>query len=198
MQRRVRRFNAFAGLTRGIVRRFFIARNVFALDKCAIALYTVISCARNNFSREGINVATFLKNINAVSRASTQFLDETLSGRDVKGFQCKYILTVCNNAGVSQDKIAKLMFVNKSNVARQLGDLEERGYIERRQSEEDKRILLVYPTEKAIEFLPEIRAANARWRSLITSGFTDEEKEALFLLTDKLYKNAAAYLGEEL
>lgn len=140
-------------------------------------------------------MATFLKNINLVSRASTQFLEERLGDGEIKGYLCKYILTVCNNAGLPQERIAKLMFVNKSNVTRQLAYLEQHGYVERRQSGEDRRVYLVYPAPKALALLPKIRAANAEWRELITRGFTAEEKEALLALTDRLYANAADYLG---
>lgn len=120
-----------------------------------------------------------------------------MGGGDISGFHCKYVLTVCNNQGLSQDKIAKLMFVNKSNVARQLGYLEEKGYIERRQSGEDKRVYLVYPTRKALALLPRIRRANEEWRESITQGFSEEEKRVLLNLTERLYANAEKYLGGE-
>lgn len=139
-------------------------------------------------------MATFLKNINLVSRASTQFLDKKLESGEISGYHCKYIMTVCKNEGLSQDKIAKLMFVNKSNVARQLCYLEERGFILRRQSEEDKRVSLVYPTQKALDLLPVIRRYNEEWRESITAGFTAEEKEILLNLTERLYINAENYL----
>ena len=38
-----------------------------------------------------------------------------------------YILNVCRNPGISQEALSQLIFVNKSNVARQLAVLEEKG-----------------------------------------------------------------------
>lgn len=142
-------------------------------------------------------MATFLKNINMVSRAATEFLDEELKKRGcgVKGCHTKYLLAVCNNAGISQDKLAKEVFVNKSNVARRLAALEESGYIVRRECESDARSLLVYPTEKAMELLPVMRAINAQWREEITRGFTESEKAELLTLTDRLYENAVRFFG---
>lgn len=139
-------------------------------------------------------MATFLKNINMVARSATQYSEEQLSRvSDLKGYQAKYILNVCANAGISQDALAKIMFVNKSNVARQLASLEELGYVERRQGD-DKRVSLVYPTEKALKILPVIRGVNAKWREVITEGFSAEELELLFSLTGRLYKNAIKYM----
>lgn len=143
-------------------------------------------------------MATFLKNINMVARSATQYSESRLSEIcDLKGYQAKYILNVCSNPGISQDALAKIMFVNKSNVARQIAALEEQGYVERKQGE-DKRVSLVYPTKKANEILPVIRSVNAKWREVITDGFTEEEKELLLSLTDRLYKNAIKYMEEQL
>lgn len=142
-------------------------------------------------------MATFLKNINMVARSATQYTEERLGEAcELKGFQAKYILNACANPGISQDALAKIMFVNKSNVARQLARLEETGYIERKQGE-DKRVSLVYPTKKAEEILPVIRGINAEWREVITVGFSKEELELLFSLTDRLYKNALKYMEDK-
>ena len=141
-----------------------------------------------------VNMATFLKNINMVARSATQFSEEQLSKvSDLKGYHSKYILTVCANPGVSQDALARAIFVNKSNVARQTVALEEMGYVERRQGE-DKRVSLVYPTQKALEILPVIRGINAKWREVITEGFSEEEKQVLLSLTERLYKNAVKFM----
>ena len=142
-------------------------------------------------------MATFLKNINMVSRSATQYSEERLSDvSDLKGYHTKYILTVCNNPGVSQDSLARILFVNKSNVARQLSVLEELGYVERRAGE-DRRVSLVYPTEKAFAARETIRKINAEWREVICEGFSDEEKELLLRLTERLYRNAVKYMEEK-
>lgn len=142
-------------------------------------------------------MATFLKNINMVARSATQYSDEQLSKiSDLHGYHAKYILNVCANPGISQDRLAKILFINKSNVARQLSVLEEGGYVERRQGE-DKRVSLVFPTKKAEEMREVIRRINAEWREVITQGFTEEEKEVLLKLTERLCENAVRYMEEQ-
>ena len=140
-------------------------------------------------------MATFLKNINMVSRSATMYSDGEISKiSPLKGYHAKYILTLCANPGVSQDQLAKTLFLNKSNVARQLTVLEELGYIERHPDPYDRRVSLVFPTDKADEILPAIRSINARWREVITEGFTEGEKEELLRLTQRLYENAMKYM----
>lgn len=139
---------------------------------------------------------SFLKNIHMVSRAATQFLEERMQerGTGIKGCHSKYLYAVCNNPGISQDKLAKSIFVNKSNVARQLAALEEGGFIVRKACENDARTLSVYPTEKAEALLPVMRSVNAEWRETLTKGFSDDEKAQLLALTERLYENAAQYM----
>lgn len=139
-------------------------------------------------------MATFLKNINMVSRSATMFRDAEISRvSGLNGYQTKYILSVCNNPGISQDALAKILFVNKSNVARQLNLLEEQGYIERHADPSDRRVSLVFPTAAAEELLPRIREVNAKWREIITEGFSEAEKAELLRLTEKLYLNAVKF-----
>ncbi len=142
-------------------------------------------------------MATFMRNINLIAQSGSLFRERKLAGLGLNGCQTKYILAVCCSEGVSQDAIARRLFVNKSNVARQMALLEEAGYVVRRQSESDKRTLLLYSTEKGKDAFSKIREVNAEWRALLTADFTEEEKRELFRLTEKLYANAERIVREE-
>ncbi len=50
--------------------------------------------------------------------------------------------------GLNQNELASLAFRDKSSMARLLSKMERKNYIRREQSKEDKRINLVYLTEK--------------------------------------------------
>ncbi|MCD8295644.1 MAG: MarR family transcriptional regulator [Clostridia bacterium] len=139
-------------------------------------------------------MATFLKNINMISGSAAKFLEQELPP-EVRGWQSKYVLCVCGNPGITQDGIAKEIFVNKSNVSRQVSALEDAGLFRREPDEQDSRVSHVYPTEKCLEFREAIREANARWREIITEGLSPEEKEELFRLTSVLYENAEKYMN---
>ncbi len=142
--------------------------------------------------------ATFLKNINMVSRAAAQYLEQELFGEyGLRGYQSKYILAIYNDEGVSQDALSKRLFVNKSSVARQLAQLEEAGYVERRACPTDKRAFELRLTQKGAALVPGIRAVNEKWREVITAGFDEGEKAELLALTDRLYENAVAYMEKK-
>ena len=111
-----------------------------------------------------------------ISRCSNQFRSERLRDTGLCGQHCAYILRVCREPGTTQDAIAREICVNKSNVTRQLAALEQNGFVERRPCEADSRAMEVYPTEKALAVLPEVRAVLREWNECITADFTEEEK----------------------
>ncbi|MGN0817532.1 MAG: MarR family winged helix-turn-helix transcriptional regulator [Candidatus Coproplasma sp.] len=139
-------------------------------------------------------MAKFLRNIALVSHSATLFRDQRLKSAGITGYQVKYLLAICRESGVSQDKLAKSLFVDKSNAARQVAALEEQGYVRREQSAEDKRVYLVYPTQKALELCPEIHRVNAEWYEIVSQGFTEEENQQLASLVERLVENARNYM----
>ncbi|MGN0812500.1 MAG: MarR family winged helix-turn-helix transcriptional regulator [Candidatus Coproplasma sp.] len=140
----------------------------------------------------------FMKKISLMAQSTMMYRDGVFAGKGITGAQVKYLLEVSNQEGVSQDMLAKKMMINKSNVARQLSALEGNGYIKREQSAEDRRVMLVYTTDKGKAIVPELRKENRRWREIVCEGLTKEEREQLACLLDKLVANARAFLGCEL
>lgn len=134
-----------------------------------------------------------MKYINTTHRCSNQFRSEQLVESGLNGCQSSYILYVCNNPGISQDQLAQIIYINKSNVTRQLAVLEEKGYVERKTSSSDKRFTKVYPTQKALDVLPRVRQVLQDWNEYITEGFTDEEKTVLMSLMERITEKAKLY-----
>ena len=72
--------------------------------------------------------------------------------------------------------------------------LEEKGYVIRQASASDKRILLVYPTDKANQLIDRIFACYSSWSSYLTQDFTEEEKETLSRLMARISTRAEDYV----
>lgn len=136
---------------------------------------------------------SFMRYINVVGRCAAIYRADRLKDTGLAENQHSYILCVCRNPGISQDALARKLFINKSNVTRTLSQLEASGYVRREQSPEDKRVTLVYPTDKAEAALPGIRAILREWREYLTAELTQEEQAQLEALLPKLAKRAADY-----
>ncbi|MPN20856.1 Transcriptional regulator SlyA [bioreactor metagenome] len=140
-------------------------------------------------------MASFMKNINITYRCALQYRNEQLIDSDLNGNQCIYLIHICKNPGISQDKLSKIMYINKSNITRQLAVLDENGYVERKNCHDDKRVIKVYPTEKALETLPKIRQALHDWNDYITADLTEEENAILCSLLERVTDKAKHYVN---
>ena len=139
----------------------------------------------------------FTHSLNIVGRCTQMQRGQALKDLDVGGGQVPYLLRICRMPGLSQDEIARGLYVNKSTGARVIAHLEKSGYVERRPSEEDRRRILLYPTQKALDALPEVRGIVRGWNDYLLEEFSEEEKEALVNMLARVSKRAQAYIQRE-
>lgn len=134
------------------------------------------------------------RNINVISRCASAYRAEGLEGSGISAAHYFYIFAICKNGGVPQDTLAKTLYINKSSVARALQTLEADGFIERRQSESDRRVTLVYPTQKAEDVLPKIREVSKSWNEFLFEALDDSEREIFMTLLEKVANRASSYI----
>ena len=129
-----------------------------------------------------------------ISRCGVQYRSDNLTQFGLKSIHASYLMEICANPGISQDRLARIICINKSNVARQVAVLEEDGFVRRVPSEADKRVMELYPTEKTLDLLPQISDILLRWEKCITQDLTEEEKETLSSLLRKMSSRASRYM----
>ena len=133
------------------------------------------------------------RELSILARCGNQFRSERLRELSLSAFQAPYILHICLSPGLSQEDLARELHVNPSNAARQLASLEETGFITRKQRQDDRRLLAVYPTQKALDACPVIRDVNAQWHAYLSRDMTEEEKSILEQLLEKMRLRAEAW-----
>ena len=131
--------------------------------------------------------------IGIIERCNALYRSAAFKELGIGGYQHSYILAICNNPGISQDEIAKKIHVNKSNVTRHVNCLEEAGFVKREDNPKDRRSFVVYPTEKALEIKPKILKILIDWDNKLTEFLSDEEKD---FLNDILNRVASRSLDE--
>ncbi len=133
---------------------------------------------------------SFMRYINRTYRSSLLCRSSSLEGEGLSGNQHSYIAQICHHPGISQEQLAKRLFVNKSSVTRQLALLEQNGFIYRKSSQTDKRVLQVFPTQKALAVFPKVHALWVEWSEYLTAGFTQEERDQLYSLMERVMERA--------
>jgi DNA-binding MarR family transcriptional regulator len=139
-----------------------------------------------------------MHNISTVYRCSSAYMQEALEAHGLRAGHASYLVVVCKTPGITQDQLAKRIFINKSNVARQLAFLEDAGFVERMPSPSDKRAILVYPSDKAIEIYPQIRQIFRDWESMIAQDLTPDEQQMMIEMLSKMKARAAGWMEENM
>ncbi len=122
---------------------------------------------------------TVNKCINRIARCAALYQQKLFESEGLSGIQQSYILAVCRNPGISQDQLGKAIIVNKSNITRQLAFLEQNGFITREPKAQDKRVMQIFPTEKAQELFPRIRSVLQEWNTYLLEPFGNQERAQL-------------------
>lgn len=135
--------------------------------------------------------------LDAIARCATQYRTEMLAPLGLKSCHASYLLHICTDPGISQEQLARRIFFNKSSVARQLAVLEESGFIRRIPSESDRRVICLYPTEKAQQALPQIRQVLWDWEKLVTQDLTQGEQAAILGVLTRVKARAAHRVQQE-
>ncbi len=141
-------------------------------------------------------MSQIIRDITEISRCGVQYRTDQLTPLGLKACHASYLTEICRCPGISQDRLAKLICINKSNVARQAAVLEEEGFVIRKPSPTDKRVMELYPTEKTLELLPQISQILTYWEGCITSSLTAQEIELLTQLLAKMKVKASQYMED--
>ena len=135
-----------------------------------------------------------MHHITEIARCAALFRQEELTPLGLKSCHSSYLAVICTSPGITQDQLARRIFINKSNVARQLAILEEDGYVERRQAPDDKRAIQVFPTQKAHDAMPEIIRIFRVWESFVAQDLSEEERKSLAAMLEKMKARSADWM----
>lgn len=141
-------------------------------------------------------MSQLIRNITEITRCGVQYRTETLAPLELKACHASYLREICAEPGISQDQLAARICINKSIVARQAAALEESGFISRIPSNEDKRVMGLYPTEKTLSLLPKMNAILDQWEDFLAAGLSADELEIAERVLERMKIRAAAWMEE--
>ncbi len=132
-----------------------------------------------------------------ITRCGVQYRTDKFAPMGLKACHGSYLMEICARPGISQEQLAQSICINKSNVARQAASLEENGFIERRACGKDKRVMRLYPTENTLQLLPQIAKIMDCWESCLLQDLSQEERQCLDSMLQRMKQRASAYMEEE-
>jgi DNA-binding MarR family transcriptional regulator len=102
--------------------------------------------------------------------------------------------------GVTQARLAELLEIEPISVSRLLDRMEESGWVERRQHAGDRRVRMIFPTEKSRRTFGEVRSVAGEVFEQAMAGLSAEQRRAtiagLSTIVDNLQAAEAAAVSE--
>ena len=108
--------------------------------------------------------------------------------------QWRLLFRLMREEGVPQARLAELLEIEPISVSRLLDRMEEAGWIVRRACETDRRVRMVYPTDKTRRTYAEIRGIGDELYGEAMAGLSDAERLALLEALRTVVENLS---GEE-
>ncbi|WP_406621386.1 MarR family winged helix-turn-helix transcriptional regulator [Bacillus atrophaeus] len=130
-----------------------------------------------------------LREIGMIARALDSISNIEFKEYNLTKGQYLYLVRICENPGIIQEKLAEMIKVDRTTAARAIKKLEMNGFIEKVDDEHNKKIKKLFPTEKGKDVFPVIKRENDHSNSVALAGFSEKEAETIFHLLQRIRKN---------
>jgi DNA-binding MarR family transcriptional regulator len=125
---------------------------------------------------EGIDRLGFL--IHDAARLVRRSFEQRGSEFGLSAAQWRLLVRLVKEEGVAQARLAELLEIEPISVSRLLDRMEEGGWIERRQGASDRRVRMIFPTDKALEAFSKVKAVAGEVYEKALAGLSDEQRLA--------------------
>lgn len=130
-----------------------------------------------------------LREIGMIARCIATINDIEFKEINLTKGQYLYLVRIYENPGIIQERVADMLKVDRTTAAKSIKKLVERGLVEKRKDDNNKKKLKLYCTEKGNEVYPFILKEEAYTIQTTMEGINTEEKEILFKLLYKMRTN---------
>lgn len=130
-----------------------------------------------------------LREMGMIARALDSISNIEFKEFDLTKGQYLYLVRICENPGIIQEKVAEMIKVDRTTAARAIKKLEMNGFIEKKEDQQNKKIKKLFPTEKGKQVYPYIKRENDYSNKVALEGFSEKEVETLFHHLQRVRKN---------
>ncbi|RUT29622.1 MarR family transcriptional regulator [Paenibacillus zeisoli] len=130
-----------------------------------------------------------LREIGMIARALDSISNIEFKEHDLSKGQYLYLVRICEHPGIIQEKLAEMIKVDRTTAARAVQKLENSGFIEKKEDRHNKKIKLLFPTEKGQNVYPFIKKENEHSNHVALEGLSERETETIFNLLQRVRSN---------
>ena len=130
-----------------------------------------------------------LREIGMIARALDSISNIEFKEFDLTKGQYLYLVRICENPGIIQEKLAEMIKVDRTTASRAIKKLEMNGFVEKKGDLYNKKIKKLFPTENGKHVYPFIKRENDYSNSVALNGLSEREAETIFTLLHRVRKN---------
>ncbi|TKH41519.1 MarR family winged helix-turn-helix transcriptional regulator [Paenibacillus sp. FSL R10-2782] len=130
-----------------------------------------------------------LREIGMIARALDSISNIEFKEYDLTKGQYLYLVRICENPGIIQEKLAEMIKVDRTTASRAIKKLVINGFIEKKEDNHNKKIKKLFPTEKGNNVYPFIKRENVYSNNVALEGFSEREVETIFNLLQRVREN---------
>ncbi|QYK67402.1 MULTISPECIES: MarR family winged helix-turn-helix transcriptional regulator [Paenibacillus] len=134
-----------------------------------------------------------LREIGMIARALDSISNIEFKEYDLTKGQYLYLVRICENPGIIQEKLAEMIKVDRTTASRAIKKLVINGFIEKKEDNHNQKIKKLYPTDKGNNVYPFIKRENDYSNNVALEGFSEKEVETIFNLLQRVREN----IGED-
>ncbi|KAF6568183.1 MarR family transcriptional regulator [Paenibacillus sp. FSL M8-0228] len=134
-----------------------------------------------------------LREIGMIARALDSISNIEFKEYDLTKGQYLYLVRICENPGIIQEKLAEMIKVDRTTASRAIKKLVINGFIEKEEDQHNKKINKLFPTEKGNKVYPFIKREHDYSDNVALAGFSESEVNTIFNLLQRVRKN----IGDE-
>lgn len=127
------------------------------------------------------------RRITKIAREVSKFAALTLKADGIGTAEFDVLHVIRKNPGITQKEICNALGLDKGAVAKQVSNMENKGYVVRQINPLDKRSQLLYATEKANELKNSKAHVEALFYQWLLEDLTEEETNIFVQALNKLY-----------
>lgn len=130
-----------------------------------------------------------LREIGMIARALDSISNIEFKELELTKGQYLYLVRICENPGIIQEKVAEMIKVDRTTAARAIQKLQMNGFIEKKDDQHNKKIKKLFPTEKGKTVYPFIKREHNYSNTVALEGFSEREVDTIFNLLQRVRKN---------
>lgn len=134
-------------------------------------------------------MGNILREIGAIERCFESIANIEFKHYGVAKNQYIYLVRICENPGIIQEKILHILKVDRSTASRAIEKLRQEGFIYKEKGPDNKKNKALYPTARGEAMNKILKREDDYSNAVAVQGFTLEERAVLLELLQRIRKN---------